>query len=345
MESLVAGGADVRARNKRGEAAYNVIEAPWEITDGIAKFLKVDVTKDSVDEGRARVASLLVPADATLLERYQRVISRPVFATPAVHHLWFLWFLCWLCVGLFIVVGVGRAFGVTQLPAWCVLSPIRFAWLIPLTMLPQWIMGVPVPHFGPDTSAGLLPMPHLLFYYWLFFAFGAWYWTARDSASASDARLGRYWLPTLAVALFVVYPVGLDFSTGSLGFRDQLAPQKWQHLISVLLQTSYAWMMSFACIGLFRRLLSHESRRMRYVSDSSYWLYVAHLPLVIALQWLVREWNFPSGVKFAGICVVTTALLLVTYEYLVRYRWLGRLLNGPRQRPRKQAAIVVESAA
>jgi hypothetical protein len=37
-------------------------------------------------------------------------------------------------------------------------------------------------------------------------------------------------------------------------------------------------------------------------------------------------------VKFLGICAVTTAVLLVIYEYAVRYTWVGEILNGRKTR-------------
>ena len=63
-----------------------------------------------------------------------------------------------------------------RLPAWLVLSPARYLWLVPLTMVPQAFMGAggASPIFGPDTSAGLLPIPHVLAYYAIFFGFGMW---------------------------------------------------------------------------------------------------------------------------------------------------------------------------
>ena len=42
-------------------------------------------------------------------------------------------------------------------------------------MIPQWFMGDggATPIFGPDTSTGLLPIPHVFAYYAIFFGFGA----------------------------------------------------------------------------------------------------------------------------------------------------------------------------
>ena len=50
------------------------------------------------------------------------------------------------------------------------------------------------------------------------------------------------------------------------------------------------------------------------MADSSYWIYIMHLPVV----------------KFLTACLVTGALGIVTYRYLVRYTPLGTLLNGKR---------------
>lgn len=167
-----------------------------------------------------------------------------------------------------------------------------------------------------------------LFYYAIFFGFGALYHDARDDAG----RVGRHWWLSLPLALAVVLPVGLAASVGIQETRE-LIGYAGQRLGSTFLQVLYAWLMIFGLIGLFRRFLSKGRHTIRFLSDSSYWLYLAHLPLIIGGQVLVRDWPLPGLVKMLLLTVVVTAFLLVTYRYGVRYTPLGWLLNGKRERP------------
>ena len=254
-----------------------------------------------------------------------RALVRTLTFTPFFHHLWFLWFLCWLVAGFGVYARLADWLGWKGLPGWLILSPVRFFWVIPLTMVPQWFMGLTRPAFGPDTSEGILPMPHVLVFYAIFFGFGALYFDSADDSG----RVGRWWWLSLPLGLFVIFPLGMEFSLGVSGFRDEIAPSGLHRPISALLQVTYAWMMTFGLMGLFRRLLTKANHTIRYISDSSYWLYLAHLPLIIGAQMLVRDWAIPATVKFMLVCGVVTAFLLIIYQTLVRYRWLGRFLNGP----------------
>jgi peptidoglycan/LPS O-acetylase OafA/YrhL len=95
--------------------------------------------------------------------------------------------------------------------------------------------------------------------------------------------------------------------------------------------------MVFGSMGLFERYFSQPWPAMRYISDASYWMYLAHLPVVIGLQIVVANW--PGGVlaKFCLINVVSAVLLLASYQLFVRYTWIGALLNGRKKRPDKHA--------
>jgi hypothetical protein len=62
-------------------------------------------------------------------------------------------------------------------------------------------------------------------------------------------------------------------------------------------------------------------------------MYLAHVPLVMAVQLAVAFLPWPVAVKFLLVNVVVIAVLLMSYQLFVRYSWLGTLLNGPRKKP------------
>ena len=109
--------------------------------------------------------------------------------------------------------------------------------------------------------------------------------------------------------------------------------EPYHETLAIAFQVAYAWLMTFGSMGLFRALFSTKSYTMRYISDSSYWLYLAHVPLVLFAQGVVKNWNLPPVLKFLIVCVSVTGFLMLTYRYCVRYTIIGTILNGPRERP------------
>ena len=338
-EILIRRGADPKVRNRGGEYALRATYADWGITDGIARFLGFPPPeRPKLEAGRGRVRAILAaitPADdrpATAApsgpsgwplayrefldsERFVvHLFGSPyhLFNTNVFDHLWFLWSLCWMVAIFGLIAALAARFQVGTDAAIRPRPGLMFA-LIPLTLVPQWFMGARGFQFGPDTATGLIPPPHILAYYLAFFGFGA---LAYD---AQGAVPGRRWWAWLGVGLIVGFPLGLV----TQGHRA----------VGSVVQVLYAWVVSFGFMGLFRARLARERPAIRYLSDSSYWLYVAHLPLVIVLQAIVRPWPLPAAVKFAFVCLASTALLLVSYELFVRKTPIGRLLNGPRPAP------------
>ena len=349
-ETLLTYGADVTARNERGDSVASVITANWEITEHIASLIDVNVNREQVDSGRQEIRALLnladgrsIAAEESLAEKKDplgglRALVMGAMLFPFFHHLWFLWFLCLFVVAFCVYAAVIDHLP-WKLPSWLVLSPARYLWLIPLTLVPQAAMGLLYPSFGPDTSVGLLPMPWVLAYYAIFFMFGAIYFDHDDATG----RVGRWWWLTLPLALFVVFPVGYELTMQRWGFGEVWVASAYRRPLSVLLQATYAWLMTFGAMGMFRSLFAAENKVMRYMSDSSYWLYLVHLPLIIVVQLLVCSWLLPSSLKFFLVCTLTIVLSLVSYQWCVRYTLLGTLLNGPRRRPERAVdAILVE---
>lgn len=103
-------------------------------------------------------------------------------------------------------------------------------------------------------------------------------------------------------------------------------------LVFVLADSAAAVCFTFGLIGLFQRLFTGESASIRWIADSSYWVYIVHMPLVLLIAYTMFELPWPAELKFPIVCCVTSAIGFVTYWAAVRYTAIGTLLNGKRVR-------------
>jgi surface polysaccharide O-acyltransferase-like enzyme len=320
---LLEHGADPSARNNAGSTPLGLCAAMLELKKDAAAKLGLELPGDP--ELRERIhdtVEVLVPAQRSnsfsswfdrVTARYREFLvsndflirvnghSLHLFDEEMLDHLWFLWLLLWLVAGVALAVRAG--FPPSGKFIW---------WIPPLTLLPQAFMGTAL---GPDAWLGPLPPPHLLLYYGLFFWFGA----ALFSRDGMATRMGRGWQILLPAGLLILLPASFV-----------LIGNRWA---GSLVQCAYAWIVTFGIMGLFGRYCSHLGYRAQWFSDSAYWMYLAHLPLVLAIQIAVVSLPWPPTLKFLMVMVVVTLLLLTSYRWLVRYTWIGTLLNGPRKPP------------
>ena len=226
------------------------------------------------------------------------------------YHLWFLWYLLLMAAGFIVIAGLGARF---RHPRW---------WLaVPLTLVPLYFMR---DIYGADNPVSVLPEPFVFAYYGAFFLFGAFF-----HQRAIEVR--RWWAAAVLPALALFGP-GVAFAYPETFGLD--AGAAWVNGVSALLQAAFSWLMCFGLMGLFRWIAPRERAWMRYLSDASYWVYLGHVPLVIAGQWLIVDWPVSPHLKYLTICLGVPALLLAAYRYGVRHTVVGTMLNGPRARVR-----------
>ena len=244
---------------------------------------------------------------------------------PVFLHLWFLYYLIWLVIGFSLVAWIAKKRKMKPWPAWVIASPWRWLWLVPITLLPQLCFWQ---SFGPDTFIGIIPWPPKILYYAVFFGFGALCYGHEEF----EKKVGRYW----CLSFFMAIPV-LILGVCWLHMREKYGFKPGIQLALSLCIVIYTWLMIFGCIGFFRAFFSRQSKVARYISDSSYWLYLAHLAPLMCLQVMLSKWDIPSFPKFIFYCVFTTGILLLIYEFIVRYTFIGTLLNGKRTREKSPA--------
>lgn len=353
---LIENGAELNPVNNYQSTPLDASKADWSTVQWIAKTLGLQVDKKSVENGQKVVADLLrtnggklkrelsqktVPhaefgasnentEPGGITEAYRSLTNWQGFHEPQIFgHLWFLWFLCLLIVPFVVLARIADVMKWSGPPRWLFLSPMLLVWLVPITMIPQWFHGLNMPGFGPDTSLGVFPLPHIVLLYAVFFFAGALYFACDDE----NGKLGRFWWVTLPIALLVVYPLGMALSLNpDSAWIARWIPSNGTRLLAVMMQALYSWLMIIGLIGLFRKICSRENKIVRYISDSSYWLYIAHLPLIFLAQHFVKPLDLPAFAKFTIVYFGVTGILLISYDLMIRYTWIGSLLNGKRKR-------------
>ena len=136
------------------------------------------------------------------------------------------------------------------------------------------------------------------------------------------------WLCNLAFAILLT--IATLVTTGRLADSPGIVPG-WMRPAYAAAYSLAMWSWVSGIVGLFLRYFSGPSAARRYVADSSYWLYLTHLPLVAFLQVAVGHAPWHWSLKFPLILATAFPLLFVSYHYLVRSTFIGAILNGHRR--------------
>ncbi|MEZ0539282.1 acyltransferase family protein [Fibrella arboris] len=274
------------------------------------------------------------------LVMYRDVISlKWIRADLPIAHLWFLYYLMLFCVAAFVVrplVNSVDKSGQLRLVLDRLLAAATQKWwgglvlgvllIGPTLTVTSWV-GVDTPDHG------FTPLLAPFSVYGLYFTVG-WLFQRQP---ALIVALKRHWKLNLLFSLVVAggltaFLLTTIYAHNAPPTAPAIDPAVVNTFLPVINALSAVATMTavFAFIGLILRYFSHPSKRIRYLSDSAYWLYIAHLPVVVLFQILVAPLQIHWLLKLPLIFVPSFALLFLTYHYGVRNTWLGTLLNGRR---------------
>jgi len=264
-------------------------------------------------------------------------------------HLWFLYVLVWLYTGTLLVRAaiervdrgrrlhglIDRAVRAVASGWWgfiALAAPLAMA----LASHPGWSPRAGIP--TPDQS--LIPNLPALVAFGSAFVFG---WLVHRQSDLLRTWERRWTVHAALAVVFTVMGLALAGETApfAAGTGDAwLAGHAAAYAAAV-------WCWSLALLGAGLRFFAAASPVRRYIADSSYWIYLMHLPLVFFLQVAVQDAPLHWSVKFPLILGVALALLFGSYHYLVRPTFIGALLNGRRypRRSGRQAASAPPSPA
>ena len=261
-------------------------------------------------------------------------------------HLWFLYYLAMFYAGALVIRAVvngaidrdGRARraidAVVRFLMRGIWGPVLLA--IPLAAYfyqfdgwPGWT-GLPAPF-------SLYPNAGALLAYGILFGFG---WLLHRQSQ-------------LMLALEKTWPVYLGLAVALTAVCRSIAgpTPHWEPYLEgreLLFYTAAymvaTWFWVFGLIGAAVRFLSGVSPVRRYLADSSYWLYLMHVPVLVFFHVMLDPLDWHWSVKYLLSLAGTVPILLLSYHYLVRFTFIGATLNG-RRHPRVRVDSTVTPAA
>ena len=79
---------------------------------------------------------------------------------------------------------------------------------------------------------------------------------------------------------------------------------------------------------LYPNFFNKPSKRLKYISDSSYWIYIVHTVFIS----FIPSFFYHSEMNVFAIFIINsfliTFLCFLSYHFLVRKTFIGQLLNG-----------------
>jgi len=270
----------------------------------------------------------------------EAVLETPTLSTA---HLWFLYNLLYFCLFAAILQRF-RFFYLRKFMSFVFNSGWHLLFL-PLFLMPA-LYSVNVPASTPDSFS---PQLWSYGYYGLFFFFG---WHFFYHQGYLDKIKGHLWkliiFCLITFPLFVLLMPVVDFSPSSSS--DIIDPKffwsaNFEYLFLVGLEAYLSFYLVIIFLYLGKKLLNKKSKLMRYISDASYWIYLVHVPLLLYVQTLLVEMDMPLVLKF----FISTALVFIVstmvYDLLVRYSFIGSMLNGKKSRQQDGLRLLRQSSS
>jgi glucan biosynthesis protein C len=163
-----------------------------------------------------------------------------------------------------------------------------------------------------DTSS-VVPNIYLLIFYGIFFSLGLFSYSIWQTIAS---KLRKFWWIYLALGLaaFLTYSNLIFSNTG----------QSWLKIFYTL----STWMLSAGFIAFFVRFANKPNRFFAYFSEASYWIYIVHLPIVLAALYWLAKWQIPFFWSFIISTVFTFGISTLSYHWLVKDTIIGKFLAG-----------------
>lgn len=260
---------------------------------------------------------------------YQNLMANP-FSALVGSHLWFLHYLLVMTLSMMLLrtvfglsPGLSERMGKVCDAALHVLVNKKLALpvFIGPTVICLWFMS----HWGVDTPDRSLFINLPVFaLYFSFFGLG---WCLHRVPDLFRGLTKLTWAKTGLMLLTIVACVLLSRYEAHYGHPQYV----WLKLSFNFSYATMMWALVLLFVGVCERLFANPNAVVRYLADSSYWMYLIHLPLVVFLQVVLSGVDLFWWLKLIVIVSATVLISLLSYDAFVRSTLIGAMLNGKRK--------------
>jgi len=170
----------------------------------------------------------------------------------------------------------------------------------------------------PPVYTGVKPHVFHILYYGFFYLCGWLIQTNMKSIYSLQKNAGLFFIIGTCISVFQFYKPVI------------LLP-----VVELLLTAIQTIMIVAGLTGLFMKYFHAESKIWRYCSDAAYWVYLIHMGIVAGLQVLLLNSSVFPPLRLPIILIITFILCLLSYQFLVRYTFIGEYLHGKRDKQPK----------
>ena len=229
-------------------------------------------------------------------------------------HLWFLFYLaiisylsCLLALGQFDyhTSRIKHCFEIAHKNTFFAIIP-----LAAITFLTLYYMG----SSSAITSGSFVPDLKTLLFYTVYYWYG---WALYLSGHLISNFMRHAWLMLALGTIMFLVKIYFDNSESD-----------WAIYFAILANSISIWLYVFASLGLFLRYANSGALVLRYISDSAYWVYLIHLPLIAFIAGLLAGIDISAFMKFLIVLSSSTTICFASYHYAVRNTCIGLFLNG-----------------
>ena len=235
-------------------------------------------------------------------------------------HLWFLAYLSIIAHGYLLVRWLVERFAAVALrqrvSRWFDRVGLQPSWIFVFALVSCLIPGYLDSNGQLRMSIALVPDISLLALFAAFFAAGVMLYRAKDWAIENLVnRLRTYF--SLAIVFSVIF-----FENARVVAGNPVAKVSY---------TLAMWFFTAGILGLFAKHLNRSTPRRKFLGEASYWVYLWHPVVVLALAWVAGRASLNLWLAMPLIIVITLAATLASYRWWVRDTLIGAWISGRRR--------------